>query len=45
MRKLKFKFVYNRKNKLNNQGEALIQLRITKAKEQKFISTIMIAGI
>ena len=39
MRKVKYKFVFNRKNRLNKDGKAIIQLRLTKGSTQKYIST------
>lgn len=34
-----YKFIYNRKNKLNKDGTALVQLEIYKNRERKYIST------
>lgn len=39
MKKAKYKFVFNRKGKLNQDGKALIQLRLTKDRIQKYVST------
>lgn len=39
MKKVKYKFVFNRKNTLNKDGKAIIQLRLTKGSTQKYIST------
>jgi len=38
-KKILYRFVFNRKNKLNGHGKALIQLRLTKSSTQKYIST------
>ena len=34
-----FRFIYNRKNSLNGQGEALVQLEATYRSNRKFFST------
>jgi integrase/recombinase XerD len=39
MKKVKYKFVFNRKNRLNKEGKSLIQLRLTKYSTQKYIGT------
>ena len=38
-RKVKYRFIFNRKDTLNKHGKALIQLRLTKGSTQKFVST------
>jgi hypothetical protein len=37
--KATYTFVYNRKNKLNKQGEALVQIQVYYNKERKYLST------
>jgi hypothetical protein len=37
--KATYTFVYNRKNKVNKQGEALVQMQVYYNKERKYLST------